>query len=254
MGQKIAKMCRSCFNSETEPSQEAFLTKNYDLDPVDTSVTTQPNEIPGFDYKELLKLYSQAKINLFNISKEDIGDYDTIYDKENCKIYSREDTEGYVLRYTWNIPYSPDQFMNFMDEFEIRKKWDTNIDTLSIIGNYSEKEYICYTRFKKFIMLDPRETLVFSKKTIIDGVLALLSVSVESEDYPVEKNIVRAKVIGGLYAENIEDDGKGNTTKITIISHMDVGLSKTLNNIVRKYLGTSIPPQTKKIVAEMKKY
>ena len=145
--------------------------------------------------------------------------------------------------------------MEFMDNVNLRKSWDKNIDSVGIIGQYNEHESILTTKYKKYLTFDPRETLTFSKTLTLGDNLADVTFSILSDLYPIKDKCVRVKLfVAGLYVEKIDPDTDGNITKITCVSHMDVGLPKALNNIARKFAGTTIPPLTKKIVIELKKH
>jgi hypothetical protein len=212
-------------------------------------------EIEGFSHASLRTAFTSVKAQFESLVSEGTTGYDVIVDKEECKVYSREAEEGYVLKYTWLVPYPALKFKEFMDRVDLRKTWDANIDVLDQIGKFTENEAITYTKYKKFLTFDPRETLAYTTSTKIFNNLADVTFSVESEKYPIESNIVRVKLyVAGLYLESIPEDEKGNLTKVTCFSHMDVGLPKNLNNIARKFAGTTIPPLTKKINTQMKKF
>ena len=245
-------MC-SCFDTHMESKSEIALPKEVGR-PSQSFNKGKVQEIPGFDYSEISKMITTAKSNFTELINEGVTGYDVIFDKDNCKVYSKEAVDGYILKYTWNIPFSAKAFIDFMDNVDSRKNWDKNIEYIQVLGNYSDTETIITTKYKKFLTFDPRETLAYSNATTINGNLATVSFSVESDHYPIINKVVRVKLfVAGLYTESIEPDVDGNFTKITCVSHMDVGLPKGLNNIARKFAGTTVPPITKKIVSEMKK-
>lgn len=253
MGQELSNMC-SCFDKIQESKQEMSFNSPQDKSHVHEEIVVS-DEIQGFDYAAVSKKVSNAVENFTQLICEGVTGYDVIFDKENCKVYSKEASEGYVLKYTWNVPYSPKEFMEFMDIVDLRKTWDSNIDNIKVIGFYNPKESIMYTRYKKFITFDPRETLAYNKSTHVNGNLAEITFSVQSDLYPVSDGAVRVNLyVAGLYAEHIEPDEFGNKTKVTCLSHMDVGLPKALNNVARKFAGTTIPPLTKKISTQLRKY
>lgn len=266
MGQELSSMC-TCFDTIQESKHEmSFIDSDSkskiregiekaDDDSENENPFEQVEEIQGFKYSAVSKLAGPAVQNFTQLINEGVEGYDVIIDKENCKVYSREANDGYIIKYTWNVQYSPQEFMDFMDKAELRKTWDSNIDTINVLGFYNPKESIVYTKYKKFLTFDPRDTLAFCKSTTINGNLAEVTLSVESEAYPKGEKSVRVILYcAGLYAESIDPDDQGNKTKITCLSHMDVGLPKALNNVARKFAGTTIPPLTKKICTELKKY
>jgi hypothetical protein len=252
MGQDFSNFC-SCFDKIQESKQEMMFVSG--INDVPKPADIQKGEIDGFDYEEVVCLVNQAVTSFTELVDEGVQGYDVIYDKENCKVYSKEAPDGYILKYTWTLPCSPKDFMAFMDRIDLRKTWDSNIDLVQVLGEYSDKESIIYTKYKKFLTFDPRETLTYTRSMHIHGNLAGVTFSVESEKFPITNGAVRVKLfVAGLYAEEIPMDEMGNTTKVTCISHMDVGLPKALNNVARKFAGTTIPPLTKKICTQLKKH
>lgn len=211
--------------------------------------------IEGFDYNTITACYDSIEERFRTIVSEGSEGYDVIVDKDNCKVLSKEASDGYILKYSWLIPYTAENFKEFMSKPELRKTWDGNIDTSQVVGKYSQNETIMYTKYKKFLTFDPRETLAYTKTTSMNGNIADVTFSVESDKYPVSNGVVRVKLfVAGMYIERIDPDENGNLIRVTCLSHMDIGLPKNLNNIARKFAGTTIPPITKKIVTQLKKY
>jgi START domain len=260
MGQYFSNMC-SCFDSSAESNQEFYVNSTVDshlnkpLNFNENLNNYHIDEINGFSYEQISKNIQPTIENFLNLVKQGIKDYDVIIDKENCKVYSKEAPEGYILKYTWNIPYTQDEFMNFMDKSEMRQLWDKNIEFIKIIGRYTPNEAIVNTRYKKYLAFDMRETLAFTKTLKLDGNPCSITFTIESDNFPVPDKVVRVKLFtAGVYTETIPPDQFGNTTKITCLSHMDVGLPRAMNNMARKFAGASVPPITQKIVTEMKKH
>ena len=97
--------------------------------------------------------------------------------------------------------------------------------------------------------------MTFSKALKIEDHLADISFSVYSDLFPISDKCTRVKLFAaGVFTEKIEPDEHGNITKITCASHLDIGLPKSLNNIARKFAGVTIPPLTKKINTELRRY
>lgn len=250
MGQELTSMC-TCFDSSKEQKEEMSFLK---ADP-EIQIPSINNEVEGFNYSDIQSKFSSVQEDFISLINEGVTNYDTIVDKDNCKVYSREAENGYILKYTWNIAYSPSDFLAFIDKIDLRKSWDTNIEIVKNVAQFSKNESVVYTKYKKFLTFDPRDTLAFSKNIELFGNLAVVSFSLESDKYPIVDNIVRVKLYtAGMYIENIIPDENGNFCRVTCLSHMDVGLPKNLNNIARKFAGTTLPPITKKIVTQLKKY
>ena len=229
MGQDFSQMC-SCFDNQLENKQEIQLQKPHS-DPFIHSENRDPNEVVGFDYSQIFERIQPATERFFELFFEGIEGYDTITEKENCKVYSKSASEGYVLKYIWHTQYTPKQFMDFMNKIEMRKVWDKNIDNVQLLGEFSETEGILLTKYKKYLTFEPRETLTYSKTLQHKENMADITFSVESELYPVPPKTVRVKLfVAGMYTESIEPDEFGNITRITCLSHMDVGLPKAFND------------------------
>ena len=252
MGQELTSMC-SCFDTNKEIASEVDIRDNSKI-----SFPKEPHkigEVEGFSHSSIRSTYKTIRDQFEAVILEGVSGYDLIVEKEDCKVYSREAPEGYILKYTWLLPYSALKFKEFMDRVDLWKTWDANIDVIDEIGKYSENESIMYTKYKKFLTFDPRETLAYTMSTKVFGNLADISFSVESEKFPIGPNVVRVKLyVAGIYIEDIPVDEKGNQIKVTTFSHMDVGLPKNLINIARKLAGTTIPPLTKKISIQLKKF
>jgi hypothetical protein len=69
----------------------------------------------------------QQFLDLINSSENDTS-FVQVVAKEGITVYSKDVEEGFVLKCIWKIPYSPDEFINFIGNIEHRKKWDKNID------------------------------------------------------------------------------------------------------------------------------
>lgn len=256
MGQDFSSMC-SCFDSQLEHKTEVELPRVLENNFIhDHHIESTPcTEILGFDRSFIQSRIGEVTEKFLELINEGIVGYDTIVEKDTCKVYSKSASEGYILKYTWKIPYTPQQFMDFMDKIEIRKSWDKNIEAIQPIGNYGGNEEILLTRYKTYLTFEPRETLAYTKVVDLNGVLAHVTFSVESDLYPVPPKTVRVQLfVAGTYAEKIEPDELGNICKVTCLSHMEVGLPKAFNDIARKFAGNTIPPITKKIVSELQKY
>lgn len=253
MGQELTTMC-ACFDCVKELGQEVDMQH---LDSMKIVINSENNsdEIEGFAYSDITACFDSIEEQFKALISEGSTGYDVIVDKDNCKVLSKEAPDGYILKYSWNIPYSAEKFKDFMSKPEMRKTWDGNVETNQVVGRYRETESIMYTKYKKFLTFDPRETLAYTKTIQLFGNIADITYSVESEKFPVQNGVVRVKLyVAGMYIEKIDPDESGNITRVTCLSHMDIGLPKNLNNIARKFAGTTIPPITKKIVTQLKKY
>ena len=254
MGQELTSMC-SCFDTMKEMANEVDVQGRDSLKIVIHKEHPKIGEVEGFSHSSITAAFKSVQEKFEALILEGITGYDVIVEKDDCKVYSREAEEGYILKYTWLLPYTASKFKEFMDRVDLRKTWDANIDVIDEVGKFSENESIMYTKYKKFLTFDPRETLAYTTSTKVLGNLADITFSIESDKFPVESNVVRVKLyVAGLYIESIPEDEKGNQIKITTLSHMDVGLPKNLNNIARKFAGTTIPPLTKKINTQLKKF
>ena len=102
MGQEFTSMC-SCFDNQLENKQEIQLPKLANEEHHHHHHAFNNNnvsEIPGFNYEEISKNIEPATEAFLKLISEGIEGYDTIVDKENRKVYSKEATDGYILKYT----------------------------------------------------------------------------------------------------------------------------------------------------------
>ena len=108
---------------------------------------------------QIFECIQPATDRFFELFFEGIEGYNIITEKENCKVYFKFASEGYVLKYIWHTQYTPKQFIDFMNKIEMRTVWDKHIDKVQLLGEFSETEGILLTKYKKYLFFEPRETL-----------------------------------------------------------------------------------------------
>lgn len=175
--------------------------------------------------------------------------------KDNLHITGKE-YSGYYLKFLWNAPYTPEEFIDYTFHSEERS-WEKNIESSEIVCWPDESTYVSYTKYKKVMIFSPRDLLITSRKITMDKGILFVSTSVEHEDFN-DTNFVRASLnVGGYYMEKLpQPDEQGNLTRILSVSkgHPGGNISTTM---VKKFMVSNyinmIKGQNEAILANNKK-
>ena len=143
MGNQNAAMCLNCFikYGNVPPEETASISiadplvpnmmEGNSIEMKSITTVTQENEVTlestdlpiSSRTVELLtksdQLYDQF-LDLVKSSENDTS-FVQVVAKEGITVYSKDVEEGFVLRCIWKIPYTPDEFMNFIGNIEHRK-------------------------------------------------------------------------------------------------------------------------------------
>lgn len=154
--------------------------------------------------------------------------------KDNLHITGKE-YPGYYLKFQWNAPYTPEDFIEFTFNSEERS-WEKNIDSSMIVCWPDEDTYVSYTKYKKVMIFSPRDLLIVSRRIPLEKGQLFVSTSVEHEDFN-DTNFVRANLdMGGYYMEKLpQPDELGNLTRVLSVSkgHPGGNISTTM---VKKFM------------------
>jgi hypothetical protein len=274
MGNQNAAMCLNCFikYSNVPPEEVASISiadplvsnmmegcliemKSIPTVTQENQVTLESTDLPIPSRTEQLLTQSdqlfQQFLDLINSSENDTS-FVQVVAKEGITVYSKDVEEGFVLKCIWKIPYSPDEFINFIGNIEHRKKWDKNIDQVKVVDSLDEKTRVMHLLYKRILTVSPRELLVLNRKQKRGEVWFDVSASIQSSEFPENPSYIRAHLyIGGHMIEPcLEEDG--TRAKITNYVQADFGGSLPAT-MIKKMSAMTLPQFAKSITKAIEK-
>ena len=261
MGNQNAAMCLNCFikyNNSTSEETESISISNPlvmnsmtgNMIEMKSIATTQDDEISpntvdmplSTRVEELIirsnEIYEQF-LSLIQSSEIDTSFVQSLV-KEGITVYCKDLEGGFMLKTVWKIPFTPDEFINFMKNIDHRKKWDKNLDKIKIIDHLDEKTRLMHLLYKRVLTVSPRELLVLNRQQKQGDVWIDVSTSFQSVEYPIVPNYIRAHLyIGGYIIEPYQDQN-GNQSKITNIMQADFGGSLPVA-MLKKMIAMTLP-------------
>jgi len=259
MGNKVNRLCSNCFSStEEEPESQEMQYSLLQDNPRESS-TAQSNSSFGSTSKDteyLLRLIESASLTFYNHLKQPLQEegMEEMVNKEGFRIFASDLPEGYFIKASWKMPFTAEEFLDFIQNTELRRTWDKNIERMEVISEPLPEIVVSYTKFKKLLVMSPRDCVLASKILKIHNGVLMVNTSCEHSDYPECKDPIRAKIdVGGYYIEPIEEDEEGNKSKVVNITIGNFGGSVP-KAMVKKVTANSIPKHIKTIHAELKKH
>ncbi|CAG9326045.1 unnamed protein product [Blepharisma stoltei] len=248
MGQNVSSLCHSCMTKPRE--DELLLISN------DPPENVKKDEIVnGFNLAHVNEKLEEAEKEYLEMIREglDGGNCIVEIDKPDVKVSGKETEKGYVVKYQFCMPFTPDEFFNLVDFPAKKAKWDSSVklsEEVMKTDNFSA----VHTIYKGAFPISARDVLLVCRKFKDGKNWCDLSTSVESENYPVDKDVVRMQIFaGGYYLEPMEKDENGNITKVTSVSHINVGLPPAMSKAVRKFATSQIPKFGKNLIKAIEK-
>ena len=181
--------------------------------------------------------------NLINLINEDVSKgnkfgWELSIKSKEVEVYSKKSKlkngdKSIITKTIAIFPYPINIVIQYLEDFEYRKRYEMmmkrgkSIEKIKYDDNL-EKEYL-YLYLKMPLMFDDRD-FVEEKKLWInhgkkDKTALFLLKSVERDDYPIKKGIVRGEmIINGNYLEEISK----NKTGIVMVCEMDIKMSSSI--------------------------
>lgn len=257
-----ATYCGTCFSKTKDDeiilSDEPYHSNNGQKDENihDVSILDPKEDvINGFEIAYINEKLDSATKDYFEMIREGIdgGGCTLEIDKPDIKVSGKETEKGYVMKYQFFIPYTPDEFFELIDRCDKRASWDDGVKISEIAAELPEAK-IVHTIYKGVFPISSRDVLLACKKTRDGKAYCDISTSIESAEFPLEKDIVRMQIyVGGYYLEPIPRDENGNITRITSVTHINVGLPVAMSKAIRKLATTNIPKFGKTLVKAIAK-
>jgi hypothetical protein len=210
----------------------------------------------SMDKEQTLNLIQEAYEKLMEIVRNGghIEGLEQLLDKDGIKVYSMETPEGgTILKSEWVFPFEPKVFIEYSARHDLRKNWDTNIEQIIKVGDLGPGITVTYFLYKKIMVMSQREVLTASKKFQEGGIWYDVATSVESNDYPIKPDIVRAKVFMSGYILEPVQTPTGIQTKITSINHGDYGLNPAAKKLFKSFMSSTFPKYTRLFTKTVRK-
>ena len=201
--------------------------------------------------------------NLINLINEDISKgnkfgWELSIKSKEVEVYSKKSKlkngdDSIITKTIAIFPYPINIVIQYLEDFEYRKRYETmmkrgkSIEKIKYDNSNLEKEYL-YLYLKMPLMFDDRDFVEEKKLWINHGqkektALFLLK-SVERNDFPIKKNIVRGEmIINGNYLEEISK----NKTRIVMVCEMDIKMNSSL---LKSIMAKEVPKGQKEWVKD----
>ena len=231
---KLTKISSKELPKHSKTYKHSFVTSNNNYLNVHRTYTT--NDTDEYDL-----------INLINedVSKGNKFGWELSVNSKEAKVYSKKtklkNGDNSIITKTFaTFPYSIDIIIQYLEDFEFRKKHEMMMKKGKSIEKIPQevnlqKEYL-YLYLKMPLMISDRDFVEEKKLWINHGnkektALFLLK-SVERDDFPVNKGIVRGEmIINGNYLKEVEK----NKTEMIMVCEMDIKMNIGLaNNLMAK--------------------
>ncbi|CAD8115702.1 unnamed protein product [Paramecium sonneborni] len=105
------------------------------------------------------------------------------------------------------VPGKPNDFIDFMSNFQIQKELDSRIDAFyPMKKNEDNKESIIYLSYKPILMTSAREFIYYKKtKQIATNVWCDVSKSISDPQYPIKKKVRGEILLSGYLIEPLSN-------------------------------------------------
>jgi len=260
MGSIVPKFCTDCFvgndvlyDQEMEnpllqevPVKSRSKSKKSSFEMIDTS-----EPLPQ-DQEYLLRLVEAASLEFLNhLSEEEALEH--VVSKNGVSVYSGDSADGYIIKAVWKVPFSPQEFISFVRNTQHRKNWDKKIEEIKVVEEPLPDLKIIYSKYKKMMMVSQRDAVTVNKSLYMNKGSLLVGTSCEHPSCPPSKDVIRAKIdVSGYYAEPIEPDSEGNTTKVVNLIIGSFG-GKLPKKMIKKVMASSLPKFAQTLNQEIQK-
>ena len=176
--------------------------------------------------------------------------FELTVDKDGCRVFTKESTNGCIVRAEWTVPFSPKTYMDFLGDTGKRKQWDTNIEEVKIVELLDKHVTLSYLRYKKILTLSQRDLVLVSKKFELGSGFVDAFCSVDASACPLVPGFVRANVYtGGYFLEDLSQGSNVPLTKVVSYSEGSCGIPKGL---LRRISAANVPKLVKQMDAVLR--
>jgi len=161
--------------------------------------------------------------SIYELNTAPLKKYELIYEEKTqehkMKIYctnytTSEKNKVNIFRTEFMVPCHPEFFLNFMNNIPEQTKIDLLLDKYYIAEGSSESTNVIYLSYKKTIISSARDFIYLKHwgKLERNGQVFYCdtSRSIDHQDYPAFKNIVRGDIIYSGHVVSLGKDEKGN--------------------------------------------
>jgi hypothetical protein len=205
------------------PHSQNGLPENPHINPV------LNKEDSALDQSSSLKFYFKPKFlselldNIYELNTAPLKKYELIYEEKTqehkMKIYctnytTNEKNKVNIFRTEFFVPCHPDFFLNFMNNIAEQTKMDLLLDKYYIAEGFSPSTNVIYLSYKKTIISSARDFIYLKHcgKIERNGQVFYCdtSRSIDHQEYPIFKNIVRGDIIYSGHIVTPLKDKNGN--------------------------------------------
>eukprot|EP00344_Euplotes_crassus_P001101 CAMPEP_0197006980 /NCGR_PEP_ID=MMETSP1380-20130617/38317_1 /TAXON_ID=5936 /ORGANISM="Euplotes crassus, Strain CT5" /LENGTH=921 /DNA_ID=CAMNT_0042426863 /DNA_START=160 /DNA_END=2922 /DNA_ORIENTATION=+ len=163
-----------------------------------------PEETKGRDYIIL------AREEALRLCKEINGEFVKVKPSKEVGIFTRDNgDQGNSVLGVGEIPYNIDTIAEVLCDEKQRKGFDDLLDEAEIIEELPHMTFLMYVKFKKVLILSARDFVccgAFIK--FKDGTYAFPTFSIEREDRPEDKKLIRAHLFCGGWVLRALDENR----------------------------------------------
>ena len=247
------------------------------VDNVSCSTTAAYSEIEGlleedppksssFDVEdeESLKLKGLVELSITAIlalKEENLSNYDKLCEgiEENEKFLllwkpqAHKDCKFPAIRCHFEVPCSPEEFIQFISKPDEAFNLFENIDKLTLFRSVGQDYSLYYALYKKMMIYNPRDFVYVRHSRCLDerkGTWIDVIKTIEDEEFPEQKNFVRGNFI--LQAHLVEAvEGAPKKSRILLYSEVDFKLSLSYM-IMKPFLIKEFKTFIKKYISRIK--
>jgi hypothetical protein len=212
----IGRLCAWLFRVTSPDKREVYQNVNtsepfFSLEPREEFIAEDPAqmelavELPLAEDLPHRELIERKGRELALLLSGNYSEYQRVVNEEGIgrlKIYYRlKDHEGVKLNefiYEFQLRGTPQQYLEFMADYEIQKSIDPNIKEFELIEELAEGLSVKYVQYKKMLASTPRDFvyLSYEGRAKVNGVEEVISVntSIRHERLPETPKFVRGSV------------------------------------------------------------
>jgi len=148
--------------------------------------------------------------------------------KDGVKLYTRvSSSKLFCVKSVANVRGKVEDFIKFLSNIELKPKFDDTCEFAHYVSDTLPYDSaVSYFRFKKVLVVSPRDVLSIGKNYRINENLAyLIGNSITMESVPHVKNVVRGETSVSGWRIKVIEDGEYPLCKIMFYSEADFKIS-----------------------------
>lgn len=252
--------CACCFPLHRAPYSQALETDHL----VKYRPTAMPSDISTVSIEEtpspgpfsslLAGIHTKASEFVSIVTKPVAGDLEPVLQQERCAVYTKNTTDGFVIRSEWWTKFPPKQYLDFLGNLEKRKTWDRNVEDMHLVEQLEPQVKVFYQAYKSFFMIAARDLVLACKKFPVGRAWIDTCSSIDFPACPLKPGFVRAHItLGGYYVEALEQPEGDYQARV--VSYTEGSFGGALpRSLVKKLSAINVPHFVKAVDEALEAY